>query len=469
MSVVIFSVLAISCCNMHMPTTHTMNTLFCILFVFLAMIGPQHSSTHGFHVLDHQLEPNQDQYVVDPHQHSRSLSLPTDPWFINRTALTAVFGNDSRPGEVQVVYDIYSGIQRNQIWVHLLDENCTYPAESATMTFANFTNPMPSSSSSSSSTTTTTSDVNVFSVFFDFNTSSLYQSNIWNGTSLSQGEIKICIRVDLVSYSLDPPVSVSFWKTKLTLFVNLMATFGDGTVGSGGVGVGSGGGTASAGVGTSPGIGASAGLALYNTKMLGVVDETTQQSLGFKYGVRACQCEATDTRLDAYSCLPSPTPIDQYSALQLCIQAHSSQVQVHQVTALRLQQGNEFGTFMSLDAIVDSQPSILTTITILPNVTSGAYAVVKTHLLSEFFQNKAQNTVDCWGEVVLQFKYTSSTARSENNRLLVVVPIRFLSSDVSADFNISIPLQLSKGNVMSTAQSVGTVLVLTLATCMMYF
>jgi hypothetical protein len=283
------------------------------------------------------------------------------------------------PLTIVIQYEVYKGINLDQIKVQILESNCFSPANAGALT----TETVVVSNLQASDP-----DLRILQVHVDIDPGNLNGSNIWTrsqGANTARGTILFCARVELFSYAFEPPESESFLESIVALHVKLSASF-------------------------------------HLVEPIGatqIVDRFVEagEDAVLRSPISVCPC--TD---DEYECLPNPVTVYINSDLHLCLRvdddSSNNNLEVHNVVDLSLRQDDQGGGSLVYHAIADSEPrNSLTRVSILRSEdTIGSIASVRTRLLTAFFGEEAtpERFIIVEGRVALAFL---DPTRRESRRL----------------------------------------------------
>lgn len=317
-------------------------------------------------------------------------------WYIARVGdVIAAFSGTSTNPEIEINYEI-STAQTGNVRINLYDfDTCSSVISDADL-------PITIASDGVDSTTTASipDALSTYKVLLDIATEYVFGSSIWtNGATDTQGEIKFCIRTELVEPSLGDE-SVSFAETKITLGVSLSASFD-----------------------------------VNGIAVQAVQDDLESEAATTSYRVVACHCD------ENLSCHASPVAVVANSILRICVETPAgSEVVVESVTSLNLLQDTDSDT--ETDPVLIRAPIVggisdaLTTST----VTAGK-AVIETRLTSVFFESDAPGNIDAAGVVTLVF------ANGARSLVRITTPLqlgdndRTLQDAAVGEFDVSVPVQ----------------------------
>lgn len=187
-----------------------------------------------------------------------------------------------------------------------------------------------------------------FSVNVDIKQEGVLGSSIWNDTSLEEGSISMCIRVDLLLGDTD--TSVTFHEQKVFVSISLLQGF----------------------------------------EVTGIDLERTAASeedgdAEFDYVLTACQCD------ESFTCVN--TTLTQGSDVFICVETTAPNVEIAEVRQVRFSQG-AFNVTPVVDGVSDALSEV---------IVDGKRASIRYQMISEFFQETSPDDVIADGLVLLTF------------------------------------------------------------------
>jgi len=255
--------------------------------------------------------------------------------------------------------------------------------------------------SSSTNVTDTHADLEVL---LDIQQETVTNSPIWTSLGIGQGQIAVCIRVDLVLGELDTGTSVTFHEQKLYVDIDLTQGF------------------------------QVTDITLDRTA---ATNETGTAQ--FDYEVSACHCDPSS--FDCYEPNDPNSVLTQGSDILLCVETTAPNVRINDIRSLTMT-GDDV-----TNPIVNGNGDALTQTTVV-----GKKARIRYQVISSFFQNENPTPIVASGIVLLEFF-------SEGSRMLrsvsFVPPSRDLEEELNQGFAVDpIPVE-SAAEQTSSASLIG--------------
>jgi hypothetical protein len=290
---------------------------------------------------------------------------------------------DGNAPEIVLTYDVSSHRTLQDVAVKLYAFDCSTPAQAVKFS----TNLLQKNNNA---------DQQTLELKIDIDEKKIMDSNIWKTTTQtddSEGNIELCVRVDLWERTLTPPESVSMVRTHLTTNVKLGGSFG---------------------------------FSMGATK---VIDEVDVSNAVVEYDVKACICDG-----NLYHCDPNPAPAIPNSMLTLCVWCESPEVELYEIVKFYLEQEQDLVTYQ-YKAIHDSKTNAVTNLELKHENIEGDWCVVRTPFPTSLFdhqKSKAAN-VQGIGQVLLRFV---SDNRRERHLVRARLMVAEKESAVYGDFKV---------------------------------
>jgi hypothetical protein len=327
-----------------------------------------------------------------------------DQWHIARTDISTEFRHGDSP-ELIIQYEVYKNILLDQVETSVYTIGCSTPAEGVVSVAGSFVTQEQASDP----------DLKTFVLQIDIDEPNLVTSNIWEG-NVTEGTIMMCVRVELIPYSLNPElVSLSYLETILLQHVVLSASFGMEPFG-----------------------------------VAEVVDEIFMSEADVQFLVSSCVCA------DDLSCLESPETFKVNSALHLCVYSNSEKVQIHGISEMKLEQEDLQNNGLTLFTVVEeSNPHPLAKVEIVHDSEKGDVASVQTRLITAFFENDEPEDILVSGKVDLVF------VTSGRRQAFLLSRSVYSEDEIHADFQTTIGLSSANIHRVGLIESIIAICLLT--------
>jgi hypothetical protein len=223
-------------------------------------------------------------------------------------------------------------------------------------------------------------------VSVDLKQDAILDSEIWNGTSVGEGIISMCLRVDLLLGDV-AETSVTFHEQKIFITIDLLQGFE---------------------------------VTGIDLDRLDASEEDGDAVLD--YEVVACQCNVT------FSCVDSV--LTQGSDVYICVETTAENVEIEEVRSLNFAQGA-----FNVTPVVDGSADALSAL-----FYNGKQASIRYQMISAFFDDENPEDVIASGSVLL--KFTDDDGRRQLRSAKIVSP-RSLQTQDNADKEFEVTMSLA--------------------------